>query len=303
MAQSGYVFDIQRYAIHDGPGIRTIAFLKGCPLSCLWCQNPESNLLKPQLLFRAESCVACGACVEACPKGAVRLEGGLARTDRSVCDACGDCVAACPEEARSVAGRLMGAEEVCAELAKDSMFYEGSGGGATLSGGEVLAQPEFAREILRLCRERGIHTAIETSGFAPWETMRSVAEYADLVLYDVKHMDSAAHKAGTGVPNELALSNLVRLKREMGKALTVRVPVIPGYNDGEANLEATAEFTARELGPGAEACLLPYHRLGVGKRLQMEEDGGFSAEPPDSEFMQRALAIFVAKGLAARIGG
>lgn len=197
----------------------------------------------------------------------------------------------------------MSAEEVCAELSKDSIFYSDSGGGASLSGGEVLAQPGFAREILRLCRERGIHTTIETSGFASWETVLAVTEYADLILYDLKHLDPIAHKYGTGVSNELVIANLIRLHRESGKSLVIRVPVIPGYNDSEENLRATARFIRCELGPDSAVSLLPYHRLGVGKRIQLEESEGYSAEPPDTINMRRAEAYFIAEGLATQIGG
>jgi pyruvate formate lyase activating enzyme len=260
--------------------------------------------MKPQLLFRVESCVACGLCVEVCPQGAVATADGIAHTDRSKCTACGLCVASCAGKARSVAGKYMTSGEVFDEVVTDRMFYDNSGGGVTLSGGEVLSQPEFAADILRQCMESGIHTAIETSGFANPDIVREVVKWADLVLYDIKHMDTIAHMHGTGVPNDRILRNVRTIRRELGKPVTIRIPLIPGYNDSESNLRATAVFVVNELGSDTAIELLPYHRLGEGKRVQLEEmHGDFSAVPPDDDAMEKARMVFIDIGLAAKIGG
>jgi pyruvate formate lyase activating enzyme len=300
---TGVIFNIQRYSIHDGPGIRTTAFLKGCPLRCLWCQNPESQSMRPEIFFVSESCQGCGACAEACPRGAIEVVEGLARTDRAVCVGCGECTAVCPNEARNLMGRNSTAQEVFEELAADDIFYQRSGGGVTLSGGEPLAQPRFAREVLRLCKEASLHTALDTCGCAPWETVRQVLEYVDLVLYDLKHMDTGQHKRYTGVPNEVILENARRV-HGLGIPMLARVPVIPGYNDAVENMTATALFISTELGDSTGVHLLPYHRLGEAKHERMEQTNkSLGAVPPTDEEMEELREVFESFGLEVHLGG
>ncbi len=300
----GVIFNVQRYSIHDGPGIRTTVFLKGCPLRCLWCQNPESQTARPEVFFVAEKCAGCGACVRACPEGAIELVGERSRTDRDRCMGAGKCAEVCPNEARSLMGRHVTAGEVFDEVAADDIFYRRSGGGATLSGGEPLAQPEFAAAVLRLCQESGMHTTLDTCGYALWETMRQVLEHVDLVLYDFKHMDPEQHRRCTGVSNELILENAVRIHRELGIPMLARVPVIPGYNDTVENLSATARFIATDLGDSIGVHLLPYHRLGEAKHDRLEQPGkSIAAQPPSDERMEEIGEIFESSGLTIHLGG
>jgi pyruvate formate lyase activating enzyme len=300
---TGVVFNIQRYSIHDGPGIRTTAFLKGCPLQCAWCQNPESQVMRPEIFFVSENCQGCGACAQVCPQGAIAVVDGLARTDRAKCIGCGKCTEVCPNEARNLMGRSQTAQEVFEELAADEIFYQRSGGGATLSGGEPLAQPEFATAVFRLCREASIHTALDTCGHAPWETMRQVLEYVDLVLYDLKHMDPERHKKYTGVSNELILEGARRI-RQLGVPMLARIPLIPGFNDDAQNLLATAQFIATEMGDSIPVHLLPYHRLGETKHERMEQPGkAIAAQPPSDEQMEEMRAVFESLGLEVHLGG
>ena len=302
--REGIVFNIQGYSIHDGPGVRTTVFLSGCPLRCRWCQNPESNTVAPKLFFIAEKCTGCGRCVPHCPSGAISVAGGHAHTDRTRCTACGACIKACVTDAREISGERMNADAVLARVMKDKIFYDASGGGVTLSGGEVLAQPEFAAELLRRCGEEGLHTAVETCGFAPWERARAVLERADLVLYDLKHMDPDRHRWGTGVDNELILENARRIYHELKKPMAARVPTIPGYNDSEENIAATARFVARELGTDVKFHLLPYHRLGGSKHERMEDDADwFDTEPPSKEHMEDLRRLAAGFGLDAVVGG
>ena len=207
----GNLFNIQPYSIHDGPGIRTTFFFKGCPLSCKWCQNPESQSSKRQLLMTKNLCIGCGACQEKCPLGAIEIKNRIAVTNRSICTACGACIDCCPKEGREICGKEYTIEELMKYALSDKIFYDGSGGGVTVSGGEVLLQSEFVAAFLRECQQKGIHTAVDTCGFAAWEKAKSVFEHADLVLYDLKHMDSEQHKILTGVPNEQILENLKKL--------------------------------------------------------------------------------------------
>jgi pyruvate formate lyase activating enzyme len=300
----GVIFNIQRYSIHDGPGIRTTVFLKGCPLRCLWCQNPESQIARPEVFFVRENCTGCGACVRACPEGAIELVGDRSRTNRDVCTGAGKCAEVCPNEARNLMGRHVTAGEVLDEVAADDIFYQRSGGGATLSGGEPLAQPEFASAVFRLCRDASIHTTLDTCGYAPWETMRRVLEHVDLVLYDFKHMDPEQHQGYTGVSNELILENAKRIHHELGIPMLARVPVIPGYNDTAANVDATARFVASELGNPIMVHLLPYHRLGEAKHERMEQPGrSIAAQPPSDEDMEGIREVFESFGLTVRLGG
>jgi pyruvate formate lyase activating enzyme len=303
-ATEGVVFNIQRYSIHDGPGIRTTVFLKGCPLRCAWCQNPESQAARPEIFFVQENCTGCGACVDACPQGAIALVEERSRTNRDLCTGAGKCAEVCPNEARNLMGRRVTAAEVFEEILADDIFYQRSGGGATLSGGEPLVQPEFSTAVFRLCRDASIHTTLDTCGYASWETVRRVLEYVDLVLFDFKHMDSDQHQRYTGVPNELILDNARRIHRELGIPMLARVPVIPGYNDASENIAATARFVADELGDSIGVHLLPYHRLGEAKHERMEQPGkSIAAQPPSDERMEEIRTVFESFGLTVHLGG
>ncbi|MBN1848088.1 MAG: glycyl-radical enzyme activating protein [Deltaproteobacteria bacterium] len=300
----GVTFNLQHYSIHDGPGIRTTVFLKGCPLRCVWCQNPESQDFKPVIFLNLERCTGCGTCVNACPEAAIQIIDGKSKTDRKLCKGHGQCAEVCPNEARSLMGKYMTAREVFDDVNADAIFYQNSGGGVTLSGGDPVAQPEFSRAILKLCHDAGIHTAIETSGFAKWDIFKGILEYTDLVLYDIKHMDSAKHKEYTGVPNEMILENAVRIRKELDLSMLGRLPIMPGYNDSPENMERTAQFIANDLGGGFKVHLLPYHRLGETKYARMEEpDKAVSITPPTEEHMAELVKIFESKGLETVVGG
>jgi len=300
----GSIFNIQRYSIHDGPGIRTTVFFKGCPLRCLWCQNPESQTFRQELFYNKERCTGCGRCLTACPEKAIEVVEGHSRTQRTLCNVCGACAEVCPEEARVLMGKVVSAKEVFEEVDKDAVFYERSGGGVTLSGGEPLAQPEFAIEILRLCKNAGIHTAIETCGHAPWETMERVLKVVDLVLYDLKHMDPVEHRKVTGVSNALLLENLKRIYHGSQVALAIRIPVIPGFNDTPQNMEAIVSFILKDLDASVPVHLLPYHRLGDSKREQMESSQpSLGIVSPSDEDMEKLIGYFESQGLKAVIGG
>jgi pyruvate formate lyase activating enzyme len=270
--KTGRVFNIQRYSIHDGAGIRTLVFLKGCPLRCLWCSNPESQSSEPELGFIESRCVGaetCGApCISACPIEAVLLNNqGKPIIDRQRCDACGMCAEACNKDALKVVGREMGVDEVMVEVEKDRAFYRRSGGGVTLGGGEPLAQYRFAAELLKAAHEAYLHTAVETCGHAPWRHFETVLEHADLLQFDLKHMDPLRHRELTGQSNELIIENLKRvLSVKSSEDVIIRVPVIPGYTDSVENISETAEFVA---GLGfSQVELIPYHKLGVSKYAQ-----------------------------------
>ena len=300
----GIIFNIQHYSIHDGPGIRVTVFMKGCPLRCIWCQNPESQQLQPELFFNIEACTGCGQCVEVCPNGAIAIVGGKSKTNRKLCSGIGKCAEICPNEARTLMGRAVTAGEVFKEVNGDSIFYRRSGGGVTLSGGEPLAQIEFSISILKLCKNAGIHTALETSGYSKWEIFGRLLDYTDLVLYDFKNMDPNKHKEDTGVSNNLILENAKRVYHERHLTMLARVPVIPGYNDSIENIEATARFIANELGKDVKVNLLPYHRLGETKYERLENtDKIISIEPPIDQTMDRLKAIVESFGSTAFVGG
>ena len=301
------VFNIQHYSIHDGPGIRVTVFVKGCPLRCRWCANPESNEAKPQLMTYRNRCTGCGACVKACPRGAVTLrdegENAFAETDRLKCTGCGACVEGCYADAREIAGRMMTVEEVLKSVLADRLFLEESGGGMTVSGGELLTHPDFAEALLFAAHREGLHTAVESCAFAPRETVRRVFRHVDLALLDIKHMDPEAHLRGTGVSNEQILDNIRFVHCEMGIALAVRVPVIPGYNDSTENIAATARFVREKLGRDAAVHLLPYHRMGEGKNENLGRNPAFTAEPPSDEKMQILKGTVERCGVRCQIGG
>ena len=257
------VFDIQRFSLNDGPGIRTIVFLKGCPLNCLWCHNPESKSQKSELMLYLAKCIGCGDCVSACADGLHSFGAdGQHIIDRKQCRQCGACEAAC-SGAIKLCGKPMSVDEVLREVMKDSVFYANSGGGLTISGGEPLMQADFTLALLKAAKESGIHTAIETSGYAKWEVIDSLADYVDLFLWDVKESDSDRHKTFTGVDNTLILSNLHRLN-DRGAKVVLRCPIIPGCNDRKEHLEAIGRM-AEELSCVERVDIEPYHPMGKSK--------------------------------------
>lgn len=300
----GVIFNVQHYSIHDGPGIRTTVFIKGCPLSCVWCQNPESQKIMPQVFFDREKCTGCGKCVQVCPEGAIDISEGKSRTDRELCQGNGNCTEVCPNEARNLMGRYATVAEVFKDVNSDNIFYQRSGGGVTLSGGEPLAQPEFTVSLLKMCRDAGMHTTLDTCGYAEWDKLRPVLDYVDLVLYDFKYMDPAEHKKHTGISNELILDNAVKIHRECSVPLLARMPIVPGYNDSIDNIKATARFIAEELGDSVKIHILPYHRLGEAKYERLEQtDISVHIQPPTEEYMLALKQVFESFGLASEIGG
>lgn len=265
--QSGIIFNIQRYSIHDGPGIRTTVFFKGCPLECFWCQNPESQRRKPEIFLDQENCTHCGRCVSVCPTGASALKDGHSAIERHKCEGCGDCVENCPNDARTLIGKYVTVDEVIHEVIRDKKYYDNSGGGVTLSGGEPLYQPEFAQSILKSCKQAGLHTAIETCGYAPWPTMEKLLECTDLVLYDIKCIEPKKHRDATGQSNELILENVKKLARCI--TMRVRVPLIPDFNDSSEEVKAIVNFVKKEMG-SVEIELLPYNKLGECKYKRLD---------------------------------
>ncbi|MBW8383663.1 MAG: glycyl-radical enzyme activating protein [Youngiibacter sp.] len=299
--QSGIVFNIQHYCIHDGPGIRTNVFLKGCPLNCLWCQNPESNQIQPQIMYEISKCDGCGACVSACEQLAITLENGHVKTNRSLCNGCGKCVEVCLNEARTLMGKAYAVRQVMEDVTQDKLFYRKSGGGVTLTGGEVLYQYAFALNILKECKNEGLHTAIETCGYSRWEVLSKVLEYTDLVLFDIKHMISENHMLCTGVKNDLILSNLKKASVDMKKDIIIRVPVIPNYNDSKENFHMLGSFIVENVPTCLEVNLLPYHAMGEGKRDQLEESRSkFKSHSPSQETMEDYLSIIRSYGITAK---
>lgn len=298
---TGLVFNIQKYAVHDGPGIRTTVFLKGCPLCCAWCHNPESISPRREILIAENRCLVCGACRESCPfKESVDGEGVLP-TRNDHCTLCEACTEACPTGARQIAGRKMTVEEVMAAVIQDRVFYEESAGGVTFSGGEPLLQPQFLREALASCRARGLHTAVDTCGFGCTDQLLAIAPLTDLFLYDLKLMDDARHHEFCGVSNSLILENLRRLA-VIHDRIWLRVPLIPGVSDGAENLEAIARFAASIRGV-QQVNLLPYHKTGLHKAHRLGRMALTDVEPPSSKRMEQALQIFTAFGLTAKVGG
>ncbi|TGE33441.1 choline TMA-lyase-activating enzyme [Desulfosporosinus sp. Sb-LF] len=278
------IFNVQKYSIYDGPGVRTLIFFKGCPLRCLWCANPEGLERNYQVMFKADLCIDCGDCIPACPvhihyfpdpedgQQRTRLESPRHKVNRSInCVGCRKCETVCPKQALSIVGSDKTISEVLEIIQQDALFYNSSGGGVTLGGGEVIAQPEFATNLLMECKRLGIHTAIETSGYAKLDSLLMIAQFTDLFLYDIKHIDSERHSELTGVRNERILDNLTELIRR-GFNVKVRMPLIRGLNDSEDTLAKTLKFLLpfKRYKNFQGIDLLPYHKLGINKYKQLD---------------------------------
>jgi pyruvate formate lyase activating enzyme len=306
-SKTGVVFDIQRYSVQDGPGIRTTVFLKGCPLRCLWCHSPESQRFEPQIAISKMSCMGfelCGNCMDACeadaickvpfskadPAGEIHLEIPYVDTDK--CTNCGDCAAVCPPKALELCGQPRGVDEVLDIVLKDRRYYEKSGGGMTVSGGEPLSQHEFAFALLSAAKQAGLNTALDTTGFAKWELIEKMIPVCDLFLYDMKHIDSDKHRQATGVPNEIILDNLQKLAAN-GADIQIRIPTIPQFNDDVGTQTRMAKFI-KGLGNAVSMVqLLPYHALGEAKYGKIFwKQTIFEATVPSDAKMQKLAGIY-----------
>lgn len=286
IGRKAFIFNKQKYNLYDGPGVRSMVFFKGCPLRCKWCANPEGLERKYQIMLKPTTCVSCGACVAVCPQHIHSITAsGEHLINRSVdCIGCGACVAACMQSALKIAGEQVPVSELLDYVEEDRVFYEQSGGGVTLSGGEVTSQPEAAINLLEACKREGLHTAIETCGYTKKETLLKFAEFVDLFLFDIKHMDPERHAALTGVRNEMILDNLETLLRTR-RNVKVRMPLLKGINDSEEEIRAVIDFLTpyKSLKNFKGIDLLPYHKLGVNKYVQLGMDYAIEGDPSLSE--------------------
>jgi pyruvate formate lyase activating enzyme len=295
------IFNLQKYSIHDGPGIRTTVFLKGCPLSCQWCHNPESIDVSKEILFRDKKCIACGECIEHCPEKALSFGGKGILRESSKCTLCGICTELCPTEALQMAGLEQTVEQVMCEIAKDKIFYEESGGGVTFSGGEPLLQISALEKLLKDSKSIGLHTTVDTSGYAPWSSFERIYDHVDLFLFDLKHMDDLQHQFYTGVSNALILENLKRLV-ERGAKLWIRIPIIPSVNDDDTHIEALGKFLSSLniqnvfILPYHEIAAIKYERLGRPYLLK-------GVKPPSQNSMEGIQSKLENYGLTVKIGG
>ena len=298
----GLVFNTQRYSVHDGPGIRTTVFLKGCPLRCAWCHNPEGISPNREMLIMENRCIACGECRKRCAFGTVFSGEGPLPILNGRCTWCGACIDACPTGARQIIGQDVTVERVLSEIRKDRVFFEESGGGVSFSGGEPLMQPAFLFDLLHACRAEGLHTAVDTCGMAKPDDLLAIAPLADLFLYDLKLMDDTRHRKVTGVSNRVILENLRALGRVHSR-IWIRVPLVPGINDDQPSLEAIGRFAASV--PGVrQVNVLPFHGTGLPKARRLGRGGGLEGVTPPSSFaVESALAVFRAFGLETKSGG
>lgn len=299
MNDKGVIFDIQRFSVHDGPGIRTVVFMKGCPLSCQWCHNPESQTMAPDLFFEEELCVSCEKCIQVCPQGVHQIINGQRVIKRELCNKCGKCVDACLPAALVLKGRSVTVNDVLDEVLRDKGYYLKSGGGITLSGGDPLAQPKFTKNLLTELKKRNLNTAIETCGHASWEIFKDILDLTDFVMYDFKIYNSALHEAYCGIDNALILQNLRRVV-DQGKALLVRIPLIPQISDTDNNLQQIGEFLMQLSIKHVE--LIPYHAFPKDKCKALGIEYQLShVATQSSEKLQRMKILMLSLGINASI--
>jgi pyruvate formate lyase activating enzyme len=300
--KDGMIFDIQKYAIHDGPGIRTTVFFKGCPLRCWWCQNPEGQDLKPELIYRKSRCIDCGECVKNCPQEAISLGAEHVSINRENCVLCDNCSRVCPSDALSIAGKQMSVKEILEEIEKDMTFFNESGGGVTFSGGEPLLQHDFLNALLIECKERDIHTIVQTCGFAPYKIIDRVRDNVDLFLYDIKIMDDRKHRKYTGASNGHILENLKKLA-ENGSSIVISFPIIPSINDDDENVTRIAQFI-QPLPNIERVNLLPYHRAGIEKYKNLGKPYKLDRiQPPSNQRIKSIKEKIESFGIRVGVGG
>ena len=297
------IFDIKRYAINDGPGIRVVIFFKGCNLHCAWCHNPESISAKVEKMYAPAKCIKCGSCVEACPENAISLKPEGIITDPDLCKICGKCAEVCPTKAIEMSGKVMSVAEIIGIIEKERIFFDQSGGGVTFSGGEPLVHSKFLMELLHECRKRKIHTAIDTAGYASVETILEVAKHTDLFLYDLKMMETSMHRKWISLGNENILQNLKAIA-ETGSNIIIRIPLIGEINDTDENIELTAKFVSELAGEKKLVHLLPYHSIAENKYIKLGKSGDFEKlKAPDKETLDRVIEKFAEYGILASVGG
>jgi len=298
-----FLFDIKRYSINDGPGIRVTIFFKGCPLFCRWCHNPESRSFKTEKMYNKRKCIGCSSCVDICPENALVLTAEGIQTDFAKCKVCGKCAVVCPTKAMEMSGREYSEEEVMSAIRKETAIMDSSGGGVTFSGGEPLAYPQELKRLLLRCGEEGIHRAVDTSGYAKESVIEDILPHTDLFLYDLKHLDTDIHKKWVGVDNALILENL-RFIAESNKAYHIRIPLIEEVNATDENISATIDFLKSLKRAPDRVGLLPYHSIATNKYEKLGrvyDDEGVSA--PTKERQLEILNIFTDNGFNAVIGG
>lgn len=297
------IFDIKRYAINDGPGIRVVIFFKGCNLHCAWCHNPESISAKVEKMYAPAKCIKCGSCVEACSKNAIKLTPDGIITDPDLCKTCGKCAEVCPTKAIEMSGKVMSVAEIIGIIEKERIFFDQSGGGVTFSGGEPLVHSKILMELLHECRKRKIHTAIDTAGHTSVETILEVAKHTDLFLYDLKMMETSMHRKWTLLGNENIIQNLKAIA-ETGSNIIIRIPLIGGINDTDENIELTAKFISELAGEKKLVHLLPYHSIAENKYMKLGKSGDFEKlKAPDKETLNRVIEKFAEYGIKASVGG